>query len=474
MKIKAQMAMVMNLDKCIGCHTCSIPCKHVWTNRAGTEYMWFNNVESKPGIGYPKKWEDQEVHRGGWEVKNDKLRLRAGGRVEKFAKIFHNPDLPHIDDYYEPWTYDYEKLVSSPPRSNQPAARAKSLLTGDNMEIVWGPNWEDDLAGVTKTGPGDVNFKNLDYAIYLQFKKVFMFYLPRICEHCLNAGCVASCPSGALYKRDEDGIVLVDQERCRGWRYCVSGCPYKKVYYNWQTGRSEKCLFCYPRIEAGLPTLCAESCVGRIRYIGVILYDADKIKAAAAVSDDRKLYRAHLEMLLDPHDPEIIRTAISDGIKESWIAAAQASPVYKLAVEWKIAFPPHPEFRTLPMIWYVPPLSPLVQATQGSKTWPQEPDAMRIPLTYLANLLTAGDETPVRLALNRLQALRAYRRSIRVDKKPDLSVLEEVGMTSSSADEMYRLLAIAKREDRYVIPTVKREDTEDLHQAQGEFGFPKP
>jgi nitrate reductase / nitrite oxidoreductase, beta subunit len=473
MKIKAQMAMVMNLDKCIGCHTCSIPCKNVWTKRAGTEYMWFNNVESKPGIGYPKKWEDQEVHRGGWEVKDDKLRLRAGGRVEKFAKIFHNPDLPHIDDYYEPWTYDYEKLVSSPPRSNQPAARAKSLLTGDNMEIVWGPNWEDDLAGVTKTGPGDVNFKNLEYAIYLQFKNVFMFYLPRICEHCLNAGCVASCPSGALYKRDEDGIVLVDQEKCRGWRYCVSGCPYKKVYYNWQTGRSEKCLLCYPRIEAGLPTLCAESCVGRIRYIGVILYDADKIKAAAAVPDDRQLYQAQLDMLLNPHDSEVMGTAISAGIKESWIAAAQASPIYKLAVEWKIAFPPHPEFRTLPMVWYVPPLSPLVQASERAKTWPQEPDAMRIPLAYLANLLTAGDEAPVRMALKRLQALRAYRRSIRVDKKPDLSVLEEVGMTSSSADEMYRLLAIAKREDRYVIPTVKREDAGDLHQAQGEFGFPE-
>ncbi len=98
---------------------------------------------------------------------------------------------------------------------------------------------------------------------------------------------------------------------------------------------------------------------------------------------------------------------------------------------------------------------------------------MRIPLTYLANLLTAGDVAPVRMALSRLQVLRAYRRSIRVDKKPDVSALEEVGMTSSSADEMYRLLAIAKREDRYVIPTVNREDTENLHQAQGEFGFPE-
>ena len=55
-----------------------------------------------------------------------------------------------------------------------------------------------------------------------------MMYLPRLCEHCLNPSCVASCPSGAMYKRDEDGIVLVDQDACRGWRYCMTGCPYKK------------------------------------------------------------------------------------------------------------------------------------------------------------------------------------------------------------------------------------------------------
>jgi nitrate reductase beta subunit len=156
-------------------------------------------------------------------------------------KIFHNPDLPAIDEYYEPWTYNYEKLISTPQKKHQPSTRPKSLITGKPIRLKWGPNWEDDLAGVSTTGSGDVNFKNLDYQIYLQFKKVFMFYLPRLCEHCLNPACVASCPSGALYKRDEDGIVLVDQERCRGWRYCVSGCPYKKVYFNWQTGRSEKC-----------------------------------------------------------------------------------------------------------------------------------------------------------------------------------------------------------------------------------------
>ncbi len=60
MKIRSQVGMVLNLDKCIGCHTCSVTCNNVWTGREGMEYAWFNNVETKPGIGYPKNWEDQE------------------------------------------------------------------------------------------------------------------------------------------------------------------------------------------------------------------------------------------------------------------------------------------------------------------------------------------------------------------------------------------------------------------------------
>ena len=103
MAIKAQVAMVMNLDKCIGCHTCSVTCKQVWTNRPGAEYAWFNNVETRPGLGYPKRWSDQEQWRGGWELdRRGRLRLRAGGRLKKLASIFWNPDLPELDDYYEP------------------------------------------------------------------------------------------------------------------------------------------------------------------------------------------------------------------------------------------------------------------------------------------------------------------------------------------------------------------------------------
>ena len=78
MRIMAQMAMVMNLDKCIGCHTCSVTCKQAWTNRSGTEYVWFNNVETRPGLGYPREYENQEKWQGGWEVtKRGRLRSRA-------------------------------------------------------------------------------------------------------------------------------------------------------------------------------------------------------------------------------------------------------------------------------------------------------------------------------------------------------------------------------------------------------------
>ena len=173
-----------------------------------------------------------------------------------------------------------------------------------------------------------------------------MMYLPRLCEHCLNPACVATCPSGAIYKREEDGIVLIDRDKCRGWRMCITGCPYKKIYFNWKSGKSEKCIFCYPRIEAGQPTVCSETCVGRIRYLGVLLYDADAIERAASTENEKDLYQRQLDVFLDPNDPKVIEQAIKDGIPLSVIEAAQQSPVYKMAMEWKLALPLHPEYRT--------------------------------------------------------------------------------------------------------------------------------
>ena len=187
MKIRAQIAMVLNLDKCIGCHTCSVTCKQVWTNRPGTEYVWFNNVETKPGLGYPRRWEDNDQWRGGWKLdKKGRLQLKAGGRISKLHRIFWNPDLPTVDDYYEPWTYDYETLINAPLSDKDPVARPKSQLTGKNMQIKWGPNWDDDLAGAPENAPRDPLLKGIEDQVKLAYEQAFMFYLPRICEHCLN------------------------------------------------------------------------------------------------------------------------------------------------------------------------------------------------------------------------------------------------------------------------------------------------
>ena len=143
MKIRAQIGMVLNLDKCIGCHTCSVTCKNVWTSRQGVEYAWFNNVESKPGIGYPHDWENQDRWNGGWVSKGGKLKPKMGGKFRLLAKIFSNPDLPEIDDYYEPFTFNYAHLQNAPEMTAPPVARPHSMITGELMEKPeMGPNWE--------------------------------------------------------------------------------------------------------------------------------------------------------------------------------------------------------------------------------------------------------------------------------------------------------------------------------------------
>jgi nitrate reductase / nitrite oxidoreductase, beta subunit len=477
MRILAQIGKVLNLDKCIGCHTCSVTCKNVWTSREGMEYAWFNNVETKPGIGYPKEWENQDKWNGGWvRRRNGKIEPKAGGRWRLLSKIFANPDLPEIDDYYEPFTFDYEHLQSAPESQAAPVARPRSLITGERMErIEWGPNWEEILGGEFVHRSKDKNFDHIEKAIYGEFENTFMMYLPRLCEHCLNPSCVASCPSGAIYKREEDGIVLIDQDKCRGWRMCVSGCPYKKIYYNWQTGKSEKCTFCYPRIEVGQPTVCSETCVGRIRYLGVLLYDADRIEQAASVAAETDLYQAQLDIFLDPNDPKVIEQARADGVPEAWLEAARHSPVYKMAMDWKIAFPLHPEYRTLPMVWYVPPLSPVQSRAEAGEIGTSDgmPDvrSLRIPVKYLANLLTAGDEAPVIQALERMLAMRAFMRSRHVEGTVNRTVLEKAGLSQAQVEDMYRYLAIANYEDRFVIPTTHREYAENAFDLKGSCGF---
>ena len=472
----AQMAMVMNLDKCIGCHTCSVTCKQAWTNRSGTEYIWFNNVETRPGLGYPRTYEDQETWKGGWELdKRGRMKLKGGGRLKNLMTIFSNPKLPSIGEYYEPWTYDYSTLTDAPAQEHTPVARPKSLISGKNMKIEWSANWDDDLGGSTATAHRDPMLAKIADKVRFEFEQTFMFYLPRICEHCLNPSCAASCPSGAIYKREEDGIVLVDQDRCRGWRKCVSGCPYKKVYFNHRTGKAEKCTFCFPRIEVGLPTVCAETCVGRLRYIGLMLYDADKVLAAASTTDDQGLYEAQRGVFLDPFDPEVVREAERAGIARDWIDAAQRSPIHALITTYQVALPLHPEYRTMPMVWYIPPLSPVVDVVRDTGEDAEDTgnlfaaiDALRIPVEYLAELFTAGDVGPVDTVLKKLAAMRCYMRDINMGREPDASIPAAVGMSEEEMYDMYRLLAIAKYDERYVIPPAHAEQAHSLEELSTE------
>lgn len=476
MKPMAQVAMVMNLDKCIGCHTCSVTCKQTWTNRAGVEYVWFNNVETRPGQGYPRTYENQQRWKGGWVLdRKGRLRLRRGGRARTLATIFDNPTLPELSDYYEPWTYDYDTLISSPLQQHPPVARPRSLITGRETGVSWSANWDDNLGGAPELASADPLLEKVGDKVKFEFEQTFMFYLPRICEHCLNPACMAACPSGAIYKRSEDGIVLVDQDRCRGWRMCVSGCPYKKVYFNHRTGKAEKCTFCFPRLEVGLPTVCAETCVGRLRYIGVMLYDADTVAEVAATPDETDLYAAQRDAFLDPFDPDVVEACEREGIPRDWIQAAQRSPVYALIRTYRVALPLHPEYRTVPMVWYIPPLSPVVDALRDTGNDAEDHgnlfaaiEALRIPVDYLAQLFTAGDTAPVESVLRRMAAMRSYMRDINLGRTPRPEIPADVGMSEEQLYDMYRLLALAKYEERYVIPPAHAEQAHGLEELATE------
>jgi nitrate reductase beta subunit len=487
MNIRAQVSSVFHLDKCIGCHTCSIACKNLWTDRKGAEYMWWNNVETKPGTGYPTKWEDQEQYKGGWEKQGETLQLKGGGRGSTLGKIFHNPNLPTMDDYYEPFTFRYDDLTNAPAGNDQPTARPVSMVTGKPMKIEAGPNWDDDLSGsniYAANDPGVVKLTEEEQQQLFAIEKMVFFHLPRICNHCLNAACVASCPSGAIYKRGEDGIVLISQDKCRGWRMCVSACPYKKTYYGWTSGKSEKCILCYPRQEAGEAPACFHSCVGRIRYLGVLLYDADRIEEVAK-QDDKDLAAAQREIILDPFDPQVIADAKQSGVPDQVITAAQNSPVYKFVKQWGIALPLHPEFRTLPMLFYVPPLLPVL-SMENNGTQKQSDDFFttlekaRLPMQYLAGLFAGGNEEEVRAVYRKLIAVRIQRRNKSVG---DLTT-EEVdkacsiaGVTVEQTDAIYRMTALTRIKERIVVPPMLREQAieagMDPEQYKQEMGFGK-
>jgi len=503
MNVRSQVSMVFHLDKCIGCHTCSVACKNIWTDRKGSEYMWWNNVETKPGTGYPTLWEDQEKYKGGWELGDRglpligskggsrRLRLKLQDRLRALGNLFSNPYMPTMDDYYEPWTYRYSDLFTAPLGDDQPTARPISLIDGRPMEIEAGPNWDDDLGGSPLyaandpllAGMGEVERQQL-----FSIERLVYFYVPRICNHCLNPACLAACPAGAIYKRAEDGIVLVSQDKCRGWRMCVSGCPYKKVYFDWSTGKSEKCILCYPLQETGQAPACFHVCVGRIRTLGVLLYDADRVEEAGKAPDE-ELVDAQRALILDPSDPEVVAAARHSGVPDTVIAAARRSPVYRYVKEWKLALPLHPEFRTLPMLFYVPPLLPVVSSVQEGGAQRLAGDlfssleSARLPMRYMARLLAAGNEEAVTAAYRKLIAVRLYKRAEAVGDVKDTEVaaaLAGAGMSAQEAEAIFRLTALSTYEERFVIPPMAREQAIEAltdpqtHKAEAGFGTRRP
>ena len=492
MNVRAHMSMLFHLDKCIGCHTCSVACKNLWTDRKGAEYMWWNNVETRPGTGYPTQWESQERFNGGWEWDSKTLRLRLHSRLGGLMKLFFNPSLPTLDDYYEPFTFRFQDLFNAPAGDDQPTAIPVSMLTGDPIDIKTSPNWDDDLGGSNIYAWNDPNLKDVPENVRQQMQeleRVVYNYLPRICNHCLNPACAAACPTGAIYKRAEDGVVLVNENKCRAWRMCVSACPYKKVYYNWSTGKSEKCILCFPRLETGQATACAHSCVGRIRYLGVLLYDADRIPQAVMVPDD-ELIEAHRSLILDPFDPQVIEAAQANGIEDSWISAAQNSPAYKFVKVWSLALPLHPEYRTMPMMYYVPPLSPIVSVIEedlfkldfANDVHDFEVfdrlDATRLPIKYLANLFSVGNETVIAAIMRKLLAVRIYMRRKTVDHdidKKTLAMLAEAGTDMQEVEAIYKLTTQPNLAESFVIPKYHRETTieawTDPFDQKGGTGF---
>lgn len=246
-----QFAAIFDINKCIECQTCTLACKTTWTSGKGQEYMLWNNVETKPYGFYPLGWDAQLLERLGpqkW----------AGSRYEG-RTIFEAPEAG-------------ERVLGWRP---------------EEIDYAYPNVGEDDCAGTIQTG-----------AHLVLPHRVWFFYLARICNHCSYPACLASCPRGAIYKRPEDGIVLIDQARCRGYQECVKACPYKKTFYNAMTGTSEKCIACFPKNELGLQPQCFLNCIGKIRLAGWIS------KPESAQAENPIDYLVHIRKVALPLFPQ--------------------------------------------------------------------------------------------------------------------------------------------------------------------------
>jgi nitrate reductase beta subunit len=287
-----QFAAVFNTNRCLACQTCTMSCKSTWTFSEGQEDMWWNNVETKPYGGYPQHWDVktldliEQVNPGG-QTWGGSASSRAPYGGYEGSTVFEAAQVAGIG----------QQAVGYLPTDEEWSA----------------PNIHED---------SPVSGAPLSEGASLPEHQTWFFYLQRICNHCAYPACLSACPRDAIYKREEDGIVLIDQERCRGYRKCVEQCPYKKSLYRADTRTSEKCIGCFPRVEGsdplteGLPmeTRCMTACPGQIRLQGLVELEDDATWKA---------------------DPE--------------------NPLYYLVHEERMALPLYPQFGTQPNVYYIPP-----------------------------------------------------------------------------------------------------------------------
>jgi len=296
-----QFAFVFNINRCIACQTCTMACKSTWTFSKGQEHMWWANVETKPYGGYPQSW----------DVKILELLQKANPDRQRWEGSVG-------DDNGAPYgEFAGQTIFEASQKTLQPeSARVLGYLPSDEE---WNsPNiYEDNPVG--KRGvPNKLHPTGTELPIH----STWFFYLARICNHCSYPACLAACPRKAIYKRPEDGIVLVDQAECRGYRKCVEACPYKKVMYRGNTRITEKCIACYPRVEGSDPesdgqpmeTRCMAACIGQMRMQGLVKMN-------------------------------------SDG---QW-AEDRYNPLYYLVHVAKVALPLYPQLGTSPNGYYIPP-----------------------------------------------------------------------------------------------------------------------
>jgi len=284
-----QIAMVFDLNKCIGCQTCSVACKVLWTNGDGKQDMWWCSMNTQPGRGTPRDYENMG---GGYDA-NGKLVLGH---------------LPTQAEFGGASQFNWSEVYSSAQAQHFHATGA---------EPTWAMNWDEDEGSGT-------------------YPNAYFFYMPRVCNFCSKPSCVEACPTGAMYKRDDFGVVLRDESLCSGAQLCMKACPYKKIYFNAVHNITQHCIGCFPRLEKGVAPACVRQCPGRAVFVG---------------------YR---------HDSQ--------------------GPIHVLVDRYKVALPLHPEWNTEPNVFYVPPLSAFAVRPDGTI----DEHHRRIPLSYLESLFGPG------------------------------------------------------------------------------------